>query len=89
MPLFDELGWHPVSGNFIINVRFVFLSDMKSSNLGVWALFCLGFMYCIILALRALSVSSSSASKTVAFRFSDTGTVGVETLKTWFAIRVR
>lgn len=46
-------------------------------------------MNCIIFALRALSVSSSSGSRTAAFRFNDTGTVGVETLRTWFAIRVR
>lgn len=49
----------------------------------------LGFMNCMILALRAFSVSSSSGSNAAAFRLRDTGTMGVEALSTWLAMRVR
>lgn len=56
---------------------------------GLYVLLCLGFMNCMIWARRAFSVSSSSGSIAAAFLFSETGTVGVETRITWFAIRVR
>lgn len=48
----------------------------------------LGFMYCMILARRVRSISSSS-SITAAFLFSDPGGVGAETRITVLAIRVR
>jgi hypothetical protein len=56
---------------------------------GACDLCCLGFMYCIIFARLALSVSCSSGSNVDALRFSDTGTVGVDTLRTLLAIRVK
>ena len=40
-------------------------------------------------ARRALSLSCSSGSKTEALRFNETGTVGVDTLRILFAIRVK
>lgn len=61
----------------------------KSSDLGARVPFCLGFINCMILARRAFSDSPTSVSIAAAFRFKETGTVGVETRKTWFAMRVR
>lgn len=47
-------------------------------------------MNCIHFARFALSVSSSTVSRAAeALRFKDTGTVGVETLNTLFAMRVK
>lgn len=47
-------------------------------------------MNCIHFARFALSVSSSTVSRAAeALRFKDTGTVGVDTLKTLFAMRVK
>ena len=50
--------------------------------------FTLGFMYCMILARRVRSISSSS-SITAAFLFNVLGGVGAETRIIWLAIRVR
>lgn len=46
-------------------------------------------MNCMILALRAFSVSSSSGSRAAALRFKETGALSVDTRRTWFAMRVR
>lgn len=61
----------------------------KKTHFGAWDRCCRGFMYCMSFARRALSVSRSSVSSTAALRLRDTGTVGVDTRSTLFAIRVK
>jgi hypothetical protein len=82
--------WRPIFGSYNRWRISVNMSDLTDwAYLGAWVLVDCGFMNAIIFALRALSVSSSSGSKAAAFLFNDTGTVGVDTLSTWLAMRVR
>jgi hypothetical protein len=87
---FCFLGWRLICDSYCRACQT--RNDKRESTeayFGACDLCCLGFIYCMSFARRALSLSCSSGSKTDALRFNEMGTVGVDTLRILFAIRVK